>query len=206
MPHVHCPAIVRVLVRSASILVLSIAVGCRGDGKAKGGVTQAGAGKISGAQDKGEWVVAGVPEVRPVVRERMLQYLNVRAASLVDTDDDGQLLRQVLISTRFGNTNQLHKVTQPGAARTQLTFYDEPVANSVFVPGSGGGRILLLRDVGGSEDYQVFHLDVKAGRAQMLTGGKGQHGSLIISRDGHWAAFYGTARNGKDYDTYLVDL
>ncbi len=184
---------------AAAAVILTLA-GCQPNAK-----TGAGA-NIKGAKDRGEYVVVGVPEIKPGVRERMLQYLNVRSAALSDTNDDAQSLREILITTRFGNTAQLHKVAQPGGARTQLTFYDEPVARGEYVPGSNGGRILLLRDAGGAEDFQVFHLDVKAGRAQMLTEGKGQHGGLIVSRDGHWAAFYGTERNGKDYDTYLVDL
>jgi dipeptidyl aminopeptidase/acylaminoacyl peptidase len=166
----------------------------------------AGGAPLRGVQDKGEFVVSGVPEIRPDVRERMLQYLNVRSAMILDTNDDRQPLGEVLIATRFGNTAQLHKVTQPGGARSQLTFFDEPVSRARFVPGSNGGRILFLRDAGGSEEFQVYHLDVATGRSQMLTDGKGQHGSLIVSRDGRRAAFYGTGRNGKDYDTYLLDL
>jgi len=168
--------------------------------------TPAPAINLAGLQDKGDWLIAGVPEIQPSIRARMLQYLNVRSANLIDTNDDGKPLKEVLITTRFGNTAQAHKVTMPGGARTQLTFYDEPVAGARFVPGSDGKRILLLRDAGGAEDFQVFHLDVPAGRTQMLTGGKGQHGALVISKDGKLAAFYGTERNGRDYDTYLVDL
>lgn len=162
--------------------------------------------RIEGLRDLGDQVVAGVPDVRPEVRERMLQYLNVRSASFVDSEDENGKLANLLISTRFGNAAQLHRVTQPGGARTQLTFFDEPVGSAAYVPGSGGTRVILLRDAGGSEDFQVYHFDLKAGRAQMLTAGKGQHGSLTMARDGSIALFYGTGRNGRDYDTYLIDL
>lgn len=30
--------------------------------------------------------------------------------------------RSLLIATRFGNTNQVHRVARPGAAREQLSF------------------------------------------------------------------------------------
>lgn len=111
---------------------------------------------LAGVQDKGDWVVAGVPDLRAEVRERMLQYLNVRSANLIDTNDEGKPLKEVLITTRFGNTAQAHKLAMPGGARTQLTFYDEPVASARFVPGSDGKRILLLRDAGGTEDFRYF--------------------------------------------------
>ncbi len=162
--------------------------------------------RLTGAEDKGDYVVVNVPPPRADVRERMLQYLNVRSASLQSVDDDGGTIRGLLISTRFGNAAQLHRVTTPGGARTQLTFFDEPVGPARYIPGSNGNRILLMRDAGGSEDYQVFHHDLTTGKTTRLTAGKGQHGALVVSRDGRQAAFYGTGRNGRDYDTYLVDL
>ncbi|MCK6457946.1 MAG: alpha/beta fold hydrolase [Phycisphaerae bacterium] len=161
---------------------------------------------LKGVEDRGDYVLAGVPQIDPAVRERMLQYFNVRSATVIDTNDDSRALQGILIQTRLGNAAQLHLLTQPGGARTQLTFYDEPVTSGRLIPGSNGERILLLRDVGGTEDYQVYYLDVAAGRTTRVTDGKGQHGSLIVARNGKRAAFYGTGRNGRDYDTYLIDL
>ncbi|MFO0973116.1 MAG: alpha/beta fold hydrolase [Phycisphaerae bacterium] len=175
-------------------------------GLSAAGCGGAGAVHIAGAVDRGEAVMAGVPEVRPAVRERMLQFLNARSAAFVDAEDGAQPMASVLIRTRFGNAAQLHRVTTPGGARTQVTFYDEPVGAAAFVPGSGGRQIILLRDAGGSEDYQVYLLDLSSGRTRMLTSGKGQHGALVLTHDGTKAAFYGTGRNGRDYDTYVVEL
>ncbi len=199
-----------VAVLGAAVLgIAGLAAGCRSG--EPGGVATAGARATDGAdlkglEDRGEFVVAGIPAIRPEVRDRMLQYLNVRSASVLDTNDDGGPLKELLITTRFGNAAQLHVVRMPGGDRRQITFYDEPVNRARFVPGSGGRRVIMLRDVGGSEDTQVYHLDVSAGRATMLTEGKGQHGNPALSRDGSKLAFYGTARNGKDYDIYLCDL
>ena len=59
----------------------------------------------------GNLVLDGVPDIPDALAERMQQYQNVRAAGLLDWDPNGQ---GVLISTRFGETNQLHFVQKPG--------------------------------------------------------------------------------------------
>jgi ABC-type multidrug transport system fused ATPase/permease subunit len=47
--------------------------------------------------------------------------------------DDGS---SILITTRLGETSQVHRVAHPGAARTQITFRREPARNPDYVPGS----------------------------------------------------------------------
>ena len=49
----------------------------------------------------------------------------------------------MLISTRFGNTAQVHQVKLPGGARTQLTFFNEPIGGATFEPAAG--PLLRLR-------------------------------------------------------------
>ena len=82
----------------------------------------------------GNLVLDGVPDIPDALAERMQQYQNVRAAGLLDWDPNGQ---GVLISTRFGETNQLHFVQKPGGARTQLTFFPEPVRSAQWRPRVG---------------------------------------------------------------------
>lgn len=154
-------------------------------------------------------LVSGVPEIPAALKERLNQYLNARSAVLQDVAPDG---RAVLVSTRFANTSQLHLVEHPLGARTQLTFFDEPVAGARFETRDGqaatthGQPILFLQDVGGGEAYQIHRLDRQTGRATLLTDGQSRHGALLLSRDGRRAAFSSTARNGRDTDVYLIDL
>ncbi len=56
----------------------------------------------------------------------------------------------MLISTRFGNTAQLHLVKMPGGARRQLTFFPEPVGGGSFRPKTGE-FIVFEQDNGGGE-------------------------------------------------------
>src|SRR5262249_3562598 len=63
----------------------------------------------------------GVPAVPAALGQELNRYQNIRSASFQDWEQaPGR--RAMLILTRFGNTNQVHRVGFPGGARTQLTF------------------------------------------------------------------------------------
>ena len=65
--------------------------------------------------------------------------------------------KSMLISTRFGNTNQLHTVAAPLGMRRQISFEAEPVARRY---GRRKGDVLVIqKDVGGSEFCQLYTLD-----------------------------------------------
>jgi len=144
---------------------------------------------------------SGLPAISPELRARASQYLNARAALLADVSSDGGT---ILISTRFGSTSQLHVVEMPLGMRTQITFGDEPVTLAKFQPGDAQ-TVWYLQDAGGGEFFQLYRLDRRTGRSELLTDGKSRHGSLTLSRDGKRLAFSGTQRNGKDTDVYLAD-
>src|SRR5438105_5388259 len=144
---------------------------------------------------------SGVPALPADLRSRTGQYLNARAASLADVSDDGGTL---LITTRFASTAQLHVVEMPLGMRTQVTFGDEPVNQARFQPGDPQ-TIWYLQDSGGGEFYQLYRLDRRSGRSELLTDGKSRHHSLTLSRDGRRIAFSGTQRHGKDTDVYVAE-
>jgi dipeptidyl aminopeptidase/acylaminoacyl peptidase len=140
---------------------------------------------------------SGVPEVPRALRERLGQYQNARSASLLDVMPDGG---SALISTRFASSAQLHLVEQPMGARQQLTFGEEPIGSGKLAPD--GRSVYYLRDVGGGEFFQVYRLDRRSGRSELLTDGKSRHQGLVLSHDGRQIAWASTARNGKDHDIY----
>lgn len=164
------------------------------------GVLPLAAGAEPVRRTAGEVVMEDVPEVPAALRERMNQYLNVRSASLLDFDDTGS---RILISTRFGNTEQLHVVDHPMGDRRQITFFDEPVRGAKFVPGAGGRKILYSMDRGGTENNQIYLLNVEDGTSTLVTDGKSKNDALLMSETGKAFAFCSTARNGKDYDIYV---
>jgi dipeptidyl aminopeptidase/acylaminoacyl peptidase len=146
----------------------------------------------------------GTPPIPEALRERLQQYLNTRSASLLDIADDAS---SILVTTRFGETAQLHRVAMPGGARQQLTFAREPVSRGSMVPGASdkAPAFAYVSDSGGDEQYQLFRLDLAGWRTTRLTDGKSRNVEPIWSDDGRQLAWASTARNGRDFDIWLSD-
>src|SRR6516162_75754 len=97
-------------------------------------------------------VVDGIPPIPASLAEMAGRYAENRSAFPSGWHPQR---RELLIGTRFGNTYQIHRVTMPGGARHQLTFFPEPVYGGSYHP-NGGDYILFSKDVGGGEWYQLF--------------------------------------------------
>lgn len=140
-----------------------------------------------------------VPVVPQDLIDRLRQYQNVRSAGFDGWAPDG---RSMLMSTRFGNTTQLHLVYEPGGRRDQLTFFDEPVGGR-FLPGTDDGTLLVTMSAGGNEDYQIYRFDRSTGRATLLTDGVSRNLLGPVREDGEQFAFTSNRRNGRDTDIYI---
>jgi dipeptidyl aminopeptidase/acylaminoacyl peptidase len=151
----------------------------------------------------GENLVAeGLPPIPVTLVDEVRRYTEYRSAFL---DDWHPTARDMLISTRFGNTNQVHRVRQPGAARTQLTFFAEPVGDATYEPRTGR-YFLFTRDTGGNEFAQIYRQDLADNRITLLTdGGRSQNGGLAWSTRGDRIAYASTRRNGADRDIWVMD-
>jgi dipeptidyl aminopeptidase/acylaminoacyl peptidase len=115
--------------------------------------------------------------------------------------DDGS---SILITTRLGETSQVHRVAHPGAARTQITFRREPARNPDYVPGSDRS-FLFSGDIGGDEQHQIFRYDLDSGSTTQLTTTGSRHGSWLWSPDSQRIAYTSTQRNSKDFDIWTGD-
>ena len=147
-------------------------------------------------------LVSGVPQVPADFDAWLAPYNEARSALLADPGEDGKAL---LILTRFGSVNQIHRITAPLGMREQLTFGKEPVAKARWLPGDPR-VVFFLQDTGGGEYFQLYRLDVRSGQRQILTDGKSRHETFTVSRDGRRLAYSGTGRNGSDTDVYLADV
>ena len=145
----------------------------------------------------------GVPDTPPALSSRLAQYQNARSAGLADWLRNGDGL---LVTTRFGETTQLHRVAGPGAARQQLTFFDEPVFDAAVSPADDVNGFVFLKDTGGSEFYQIHFFDLETGRTTLLTDGESRNGDLLWTNRGRRFAFHSTRRNGRDFDIYIGDV
>jgi dipeptidyl aminopeptidase/acylaminoacyl peptidase len=147
-------------------------------------------------------VVEGVPPIPASLADEVRRYTEARGAGFADWHP---AKREMLVSTRFGNTAQIHHVRMPGGARTQLTFFNEPVRAATFEP-TGGRYFIFGRDVGGNEFVQLYRYDAADGTITLLTdGGRSQNGGVIWSTKGDRIAYGSTRRNGADRDVYVMD-
>ena len=143
-----------------------------------------------------------VPVIPPAMLERLAQYQNVRGGAFRGWAPDGT---GILINTRFGNASQLHRVFVPGGRREQITFFDEPVTGR-FLPKSSNGSILLLKDLGGNENDQIYLLNRENFTTPLLTDGTSRNKLGVVHQDGSQFIFTSNRRNKRDGDLYLHDL
>ncbi|MDW8479856.1 MAG: hypothetical protein RML12_08745 [Xanthomonadales bacterium] len=147
-------------------------------------------------RELGPLMLEGVPPIPEDLLERLARYQSARQALLQDWFPGGG----VLILTRFGETNQVHRVAFPGADREQLSFFPEPVAHARALPDGSG--FLFLADRGGAEFFQIHRQHLADGRVERLTDGRSRHGPPVLDARGRRMAFVGTGRNGRDFDVY----
>ncbi len=153
------------------------------------------------AQVPDNLVVEGVPAFPAELRADAGRYMEFRAAAFNSWHPKR---RELLITTRFADSMQLHLVKSPGAVRKQLTFLPEPVGGGRFQPKTGA-CVVFSQDTGGGEFYQLYRYDVADGRITLLTDGKSRNTGARWSRSGKQLAYTSTKRTGKDNDVWLID-
>ena len=147
--------------------------------------------------------VDGVPAIPEAVAAEAGPYGEYRAASFVAWHPQR---RELMISTRFADTAQLHRVAFPGGDRTQLTFFPDRVGQAHYPPDPRrADHFVFSKDVGGGEFYQLYRYDLPSGHITLLTDGKSRNSLGPFSRTGVRLAYTSTRRNGKDTDLYVID-
>src|SRR5688572_25030421 len=130
----------------------------------------------------GTATLQNVPEIPADVTTAVQRYQNYRMALFQDWLPDGS----ILVATRFGSTQQIHRVTAPGGDRTQITFQSEPVFSASAIPGTQ--RFIFIRDTGGDEWFQAYAAGL-TGESVQLTEPGTRNQSLAFSPDGKLLAW-----------------
>ena len=146
-------------------------------------------------------VVEGVPKIPATLVETVDRYTNFRAATFEAWDPSR---REMLVATRFGDTNQIHRVSMPGGARTQLTFYPDSVSRAIY-PTNRDNYFIFSKDVGGGEFYQLYRYATGSGEITLLTDGKSRNTDPVFSYQGDKLAYGSTLRDGNDVDLYVMN-
>jgi dipeptidyl aminopeptidase/acylaminoacyl peptidase len=151
--------------------------------------------------ERGNLTFDNIPEPAAGLSEKLDDYLNARQATPLGFSPKGQLL----ISTRFGDADQLHLMERPAGELRQLTFLREPITHAAFSPDPGRSAYVYLKDVGGNELTQIYYQRLGEPTAKLLTDGKSLNGGPVWSNSGREVAFFSTARDGVSYDIDIVE-
>jgi dipeptidyl aminopeptidase/acylaminoacyl peptidase len=147
-------------------------------------------------------VADGLPAIPAAIAGAMARYTEFRTAALADWHP---ARREMLILTRFADTNQVHRVEFPGGARKQLTFFPDRVLGVGYQPRHGE-FMLFTKDQGGDEFTQIYRFDFAGGDVTRLTdGARSQNGRVAWSTAGDRIAYATTRRNGQDRDIHVMD-
>ena len=146
-------------------------------------------------------VTDGIPPIPPAVADAARRYGESRTAAFWDWHPTR---REMIIGTRFGEAQQLHRVRSPGGDRTQLTFFPDPISGASYQP-TDGRYIVFTKDVGGAEFFQKYRYDVATGEITLLTDGKSRNTGGAWSHRGDRYAYMSTRRNSRDLDLWVMD-
>ena len=143
----------------------------------------------------------------PTVERALPRYLESRAARFIGWLTDGSLL----IATRFGDTEQIHRVRMPLGAREQLTFEPEGVLAAGVEPQHEGVVLLSSRASAGAAGATALLLSQAGQPARPLTDGRFRDGAALFAHDGQRIAFTsnrsggGPGSTGREREVDLLD-
>lgn len=152
--------------------------------------------------------IEGMPAVPARIAVAMAPYSQSRRATFRSWHPTS---REMLVSTRFGDTDQIHRVTAPGGARRQLTFVagglggGQRASYGATWQQKGGNYFVYQKDVGGNEAFQNYRFNLATGQTTLTTDGRSRNSLGVWSRVGDRLAYVSTRRNDKDWDLYVVD-
>ena len=149
----------------------------------------------------GQLLMEDIPEIPDELPPILNRYQEIHTARFAGWSKDS---RNIFIKTQPGNVTQLHRVSEPGGARSQITFGKEPVGEVVAQPN--GNLLALTRDRGGDEFDQVYILDPDNGLIRKLTNGTALNNRLAWDRTGENLAYRSTRRNGRSSDIWIQNI
>ncbi|WP_417688034.1 alpha/beta fold hydrolase [Pseudidiomarina sp.] len=150
--------------------------------------------------NNGNLVLENIPEIPARIGEQLTRFQNVRSAAFRSFTSDGDA---IYISTRFGDVAQIHKVSEAGGYRQQLTFFEEPVGGISRQPNSN--TMIFGMDAGGNEFSQLFLLDPDSGDYHMISDGESRNGAVVWNQEGDKIAYQSTRRDGRSNDIWVMN-
>jgi len=107
----------------------------------------------------------GIPPIPATLARKIGLYTEFRPKAFVGWHP---VNREMLIATRAGNATQMHRLAAPMGKLEQLTDFPDPVRVASFEPRAGA-YLVFGKDIGGSEQTQVFRMDFEKRASTQLT-------------------------------------
>jgi dipeptidyl aminopeptidase/acylaminoacyl peptidase len=148
--------------------------------------------------------VEGMPAIPQSIADGFAPYAQYRTAQLQTWHPTK---RQIVISTTFGSTPQLHLVDGPGRDRRQLTWMPGGVSADFSSPSfdpADGNTLVFAYDPAGGEARSIYRYDFATGQAVLAVPARIRFTPLWL-RTGKWVVYDSNERNLKDKDLYVVD-
>jgi dipeptidyl aminopeptidase/acylaminoacyl peptidase len=172
-----------------SVVLVSLGLGCL-----------FGTPQSSSAQDPRDTIEAeGVPPIPPWLDDSLATYRFSERASFQDWLAG---TRRVIFLAESEGIEQAFLLEKPEASRRQLTSLNQPVAWVCAHPNRE--RIVIAHDDGGNERYRLLLHDLTTNESRPFTNGDWENKFTHWSPSGRSLALSSNARNGKDFDLYLV--
>ncbi len=143
-------------------------------------------------------ILDGVPDIPDELAAELAPYLASRRAQLAGVGPAGAPL---YVRSRQDGVTQLFVVREPGGKLDALTTGRDPITQAAVSRGSR--ELVLRRDRGGDENYQVIRKDLATGELRALSEAGTRSGPFRIARDGK-VAFTNNRRSPADMDLYVA--
>jgi dipeptidyl aminopeptidase/acylaminoacyl peptidase len=159
-----------------------------------------GCGALHAQQPPAALTRDGLAAPDPVVTATLPRYQASRSASFIDWLLDGSML----ITTRFGDTEQIHRLRAPLAMREQLTWAAGGISAGAARPYASDALVYVAALHGG-EGSQLLLQRLEDHQLTALTDGSHRDERPLWAHDGKHVAFASNRRNGIDVDIYVLD-
>jgi dipeptidyl aminopeptidase/acylaminoacyl peptidase len=143
----------------------------------------------------------GIPPAPPGEASHLADYLHARPARAEGFSPQGA----VLVRTRFGDSEQLHLVSQEGGARRQLTFGPDSVTWAAYSSDPARNGFAFLKDHDGDGREQLYYQRTGEPAPRLLSDGRSRIFAPVWSTSGREIAFSTTMRDGQSHDIFMVD-
>jgi dipeptidyl aminopeptidase/acylaminoacyl peptidase len=141
-----------------------------------------------------------LPPADAIVEQRLPAYLEWRGARFIDWLSDGSML----IATRFGETEQIHRVREALGTREQLSFDPAGVLTAAAQTPTGESFAYLAPRAGGLG--AALLLAHPGGAPMVLTDGTTRDGAPLWAHDGARIAFSSTRSEPPGSQERGIDL